>query len=234
MAAALDLARKLKKLPVAVKSAPGFVGNRMLAERSREADRLLLDGALPQDVDAAMLAFGFPMGPFAASDMAGLDVSWRARRAVGARLAVADALAEAGRFGQKTGAGYFRYKAGSREALPDPETERLIAKLADGKRRAVSAAEIVERLIYPLVNEGARLLEEGIAFRPGDIDMVQLYGYGFPAWRGGPMFYADEVGLSAVRDRLNHMARDSGEKSLIPAPLLERRIKEGRGFYPIS
>jgi 3-hydroxyacyl-CoA dehydrogenase len=234
MAAGLEIARRLKKLPVAVKAAPGFVGNRMLAERSREADRLLMDGALPQDVDAAMLEFGFPMGPFAASDMAGLDVSWRARRAVGLRLNVADALAEAGRYGQKTSAGYFRYAAGSRVPEPDPEVEKLIAKLAGGKRRAISAAEIVERLIYPLVNEGARLLEEGVALRPGDIDVVQLYGYGFPAWRGGPMFYADEVGLGVIRDRLNHMARDSGEKALIPAPLLERRIKEGRGFYPKS
>jgi 3-hydroxyacyl-CoA dehydrogenase len=231
VAAGLAVARRLKKLPVVVNASPGFVGNRMLAERSREADRLLQDGALPQDVDAAMVAFGFPMGPFAASDLAGLDVSWRARRAIGARLLVADALAEAGRFGQKTGAGYFRYEPGSRTPLPDPAAERLIAEVAGGKRRAFSAAEIVERLIYPLVNEGARLLEEGVALRPGDIDVVQLYGYGFPAWRGGPMFYADEVGLGAIRDRLNRLARDTGEKALLPAPLLERRIKEGRGFF---
>ena len=231
IAASLGVARRLKKLSVVVNAAPGFVGNRMLAERSREADRLLQDGALPQDVDAAMVAFGFPMGPFAASDLAGLDVSWRARRAIGTRLPVADALAEAGRFGQKTGAGYFRYESGSRTPLPDSEADRLIAKVAGGKRRLFSAAEIVERLIYPLVNEGARLLEEGVAFRPGDIDVVQLYGYGFPAWRGGPMFYADEVGLPAIRDRLNRLARDTGEQALLPAPLLERRVKEGRGFF---
>ncbi|HXP12052.1 MAG TPA: 3-hydroxyacyl-CoA dehydrogenase family protein, partial [Stellaceae bacterium] len=229
LATGLAVARKLKKLPILVKSSPGFVGNRMLAERSREADRLLRDGALPQEVDAAMVAFGFAMGPFAVSDLAGLDISWRARKAAGKSLPVADALAEAGRYGQKTGAGYFRYAAGSRTPEPDPEAERIIAAIA-GKRRAIPAAEIVERLIYPLVNEGARLIEEGVAQRPGDIDLVWLNGYGFPSWRGGPMFYADEVGLGVIRDRLDAMARSFGEAKLSPAPLLERRIKEGRGF----
>ncbi len=231
LASGLAVARKIRKLPVLVNASPGFVGNRMLAERSREADRLLRDGALPQDVDAAMVAFGFPMGPFAASDLAGLDISWRARKAVGTRLPVADALAEAGRYGQKTSAGYFRYAPGSRTPEPDPEVEKIIAAVAGGARRAIPAAEIVERLIYPLVNEGARLLEEGVAQRPGDIDMVWLNGYGFPAWRGGPMFYADEVGLPVIRDRLAAMARSFGEAKLSPAPLLERRIKEGSGFF---
>jgi 3-hydroxyacyl-CoA dehydrogenase len=230
LASGLAVARKLRKLPVLVNASPGFVGNRMLAERSREADRLLRDGALPQDVDSAMVAFGFPMGPFAASDLAGLDISWRARKAVGMRLPVADALAEAGRYGQKTNAGYFRYAPGSRTPEPDPEVEKIIAGVAGCPRRAIPAAEIVERLIYPLVNEGARLLEEGVAQRPGDIDMVWLNGYGFPAWRGGPIFYADEVGLPVIRDRLDAMARSFGEAKLSPAPLLERRIKEGRGF----
>ena len=233
LASAVALVRRIRKLPVVVGASPGFVGNRMLAERARECERLLQQGALPQEVDKAMTDFGFPMGPFAASDLAGNDVSWRARQGIGLKSPVADALCEAGRFGQKTGAGYYKYAPGSREAVPDPEAEKIMASVRTRlghRRREFTAAEIVERIIYPLVNEGARLLEEGVAQRPGDIDMVWLNGYGFPAWRGGPMFYADEIGLKTVRDRLDRMARDFGEPALAPAPLLERRIKEGSGF----
>ena len=234
LAASLALVRKLRKLPVVVGAAPGFVGNRMLFERAREADRLLRDGALPRDVDQAMVEFGFPMGPFAATDLAGLDISWRMRKARGISFPVADALCEAGRFGQKTGKGYYRYDGGSRDGMADDETERIVASVRERlgvTSRPVAAGVIVERLIYPMVNQAARLLESGVALRPGDIDLIWINGYGFPAWRGGPMFYADQVGLANVRDRLAHLARELGEKALAPAPLIERRVKEGRGFY---
>ncbi|MGB8182884.1 MAG: 3-hydroxyacyl-CoA dehydrogenase NAD-binding domain-containing protein, partial [Stellaceae bacterium] len=234
LAASLALVRKLRKLPVVVGAAPGFVGNRMLFERSREADRLLRDGALPRDVDQAMVEFGFSMGPFAAADLAGLDVSWRMRKAHGISFPVADALCEADRFGQKTGKGYYRYEAGSRDGVADPETDRIIAGVRERfgiTPRPIAAGVIVELLIYPMVNQAARLLEAGVALRPGDIDLIWINGYGFPAWRGGPMFYADQIGLASVRDRLAHLARELGEKALIPAPLIERRVKEGRGFY---
>lgn len=235
LASALALARKLKKLPVVVGSAPGFVGNRLLYERSRAAELLLQEGASPEQVDAAMVGFGFPMGPFAASDLAGLDVSFRARRAAGQSSPIADALAEGGRHGQKTNAGYYRYAPGSRDPEPDPGAaaiiERIRRALGTTTRRDFTAASIVERLVYPMVNEGARLLESGTALRPGDIDMVCLHGYGFPAQRGGPMFYADEVGLRLVRDALDRLAREQGDAALTPAPLIERRLKEGRGFF---
>ncbi|MDE2228583.1 MAG: enoyl-CoA hydratase/isomerase family protein [Alphaproteobacteria bacterium] len=235
VAASIALMRRLRKLPVVVGAAPGFVGNRMLFERSREADRLLRDGASPQDVDRAMVEFGFPMGPFAATDLAGLDISWRMRKARGiVEFPVADALCEAGRFGQKTGTGYYRYEAGSRQGVPDPEADRIISDVRNRLGVApqpIAAAVIVERLIYPLVNQAARLLEAGVALRPGDVDLIWINGYGFPAWRGGPMFYADQIGLESVRDRLGHLARELGEPALVPAPLIERRVKEGRGFY---
>jgi len=234
LAASLALMRRLRKLPVVVGAAPGFVGNRMLFERAREADRLLRDGASPQDIDRAMADFGFPMGPFAAADMAGLDVSWRMRQARGIAFPVADALCEAGRFGQKTGKGYYRYESGSREGLADPETERIVAGVRERlgvTARPIAAGAIVERLIYPLVNQAARLIEAGVALRPGDVDLIWINGYGFPAWRGGPMFYADQIGLENVRDRLDHLAHELGEPALVPAPLIERRVKEGRGFY---
>ncbi|MGH6995520.1 MAG: 3-hydroxyacyl-CoA dehydrogenase NAD-binding domain-containing protein, partial [Stellaceae bacterium] len=234
LAASLTLVRKLRKLPVVVGVAPGFVGNRMLFERSREAERLLRDGALPRDVDQAMVEFGFPMGPFAAADLAGLDVSWRMRKAHGIAFPVADALCEAGRYGQKTGKGYYRYEAGSREGLADPETDRIVNEVRARlgiTPKPIAAGIIVERLIYPMVNQAARLLEAGVALRPGDIDLIWINGYGFPAWRGGPMFYADQIGLANVRDRLTHLARELGEEALVPAPLIERRVTEGRGFY---
>jgi 3-hydroxyacyl-CoA dehydrogenase len=231
---ALALMRRLHKLPVVVGAAPAFIGNRMMFERSREADRLLRDGASPQQVDEAMVDFGFPMGPFAAADLAGLDVSWRMRQARGLSFPVADALCEVGRFGQKTGKGYYRYENGGREPLPDADADQIIADVRTrfgATPRPIAAGVVVERLIYPLINQAARLLEAGTALRPGDIDLIWINGYGFPAWRGGPMFYADQIGLATIRDRLDHLARELGEKALVPAALIERRIKEGRGFY---
>ncbi|MGP0092199.1 MAG: 3-hydroxyacyl-CoA dehydrogenase NAD-binding domain-containing protein, partial [Xanthobacteraceae bacterium] len=213
LASTLAAARRLGKVPVVVGVCHGFVGNRMLRLRSVEAERMLLEGALPQDVDAAIVAFGFPMGPFAMSDLAGLDVSWRMRKAQGLRAVVADALCEAGRFGQKTRRGFYRYEEGSRTPQPDPEVEGIIAESSAKlgvTRRAIPAEEILERLLFPMINEGARILEEKIAQRPGDVDVIWVYGYGWPVWRGGPMYYADQIGLPAVRDRLAFYAGRSG------------------------
>lgn len=233
LASAISLARRIGKIPVVVGVCHGFVGNRMLRVRSIEAERLLLEGALPAQVDAAMTEFGFPMGPFATSDLAGLDISWRMRKAEGARADIADALCEAGRFGQKTMKGFYRYEPGSREPKPDADVAALIEKASARlgiSRRVIENGEIVERLLFPMINEGARILEEGIAARPGDIDVIWVYGYGFPAWRGGPMFYADHIGLADVRDRLASFATATGNERHQPAPLLARLASEGRGF----
>ena len=181
--------------------------------------------------------FGLPMGPFAMSDLAGLDVSWRIRKARGVRAAIADALCEAGRYGQKTGEGYYRYESGSRTPVPDAQVERLIVETSARlgiERRAIDSREILERMIFPMINEGARILEEGIAVRPGDIDVIWVYGYGWPVWRGGPMFYADQVGLATIRDRLAGYAARTGDASLEPAPLLTRLAAEGRGFASLG
>jgi 3-hydroxyacyl-CoA dehydrogenase len=233
LATAVTLGRRLGKVPVTVSVCYGFVGNRMLARRSVEAERLLLEGALPQQVDAAVTEFGFPMGPFAMADMAGLDVGWRIRKGRGERNEIEDALCEAGHFGQKTGKGYFRYETGSRTPLPDPEVERTIldaSSRAGVARRAIGQEEIVERMIYPMINEGARILEEGIAARPSDIDVIWVYGYGWPVWRGGPMYYADRLGLAHLRDRLTLYAERSGDETLRPATRISRLAAKGRGF----
>ncbi|MGA7329811.1 MAG: 3-hydroxyacyl-CoA dehydrogenase NAD-binding domain-containing protein [Rhodomicrobium sp.] len=234
----LELAPKLGKVPVTVGVCYGFVGNRMLARRSQQGERLLLEGALPQQIDAAMVNFGFRMGPFAAGDLAGLDVGWRIRKATGASAPVGDALCEQGRFGQKTGKGYYLYPNGSRTGVPDPEVENLIKQLSEKKsiqRWTIEEAEIVERLIYPMVNEGARILSEGIAARTSDIDVIWINGYGWPAWRGGPMYYADQLGVSQVASRLERFALATGDESLHPAPVLQELAKGGRKFaeaYP--
>src|SRR5712671_7824246 len=233
LATAVTLGRRIGKVPVTVGVCYGFVGNRMLARRSVETERLLLEGALPQEVDTAVAAFGFPMGPFAMADMAGLDVGWRIRKGRGERNEIEDALCEAGHYGQKTGKGYFRYDAGSRTPLPDPEVEKIILETSSRlgvNRRPFGAEEIVERMIFPMINEGARILDEGIATRPGDIDVIWVYGYGWPVWRGGPMYYADRLGLGHIRDRLTFYADRSRDESLRPAPLLARLAAEGRGF----
>ncbi len=233
LATAVQIGSRLAKVPVVVGVCHGFVGNRMLAARSVQAERLLIEGALPQDVDAAITGFGFRMGPFAMSDLAGLDIGWRIRKATGKTAPVADALCEAGRFGQKTGKGYYLYQPGDRTPRPDPEVARLIEAVSARlgiARRPIAAAEIVERLIYPMINEGARILDEGIAARPGDIDVVWLHGYNWPAWRGGPMHHADSIGLAEVAARLAAFAAQSGDASLAPAPLLQRLAARGEGF----
>ncbi len=233
LATAIAVGKRIGKVVAVVGVCDGFVGNRMLARRSIQAERLLLEGALPQEVDAVVTGFGFPMGPFAMGDLAGLDVGWRIRKARGTKAPVSDALCEAGRYGQKTGAGYYRYESGSRTPTPDPEVERIVVAAsaqAGVARRTISRDEILERMIYPMINEGARILQEGIAARPGDIDIIWIYGYGWPVWRGGPMFYADQVGLATIRDRLAHYAEHQDDPTLAPAPLLAKLAAEGQGF----
>lgn len=233
LVSAMEIGKRIGKLPVTVGVCYGFVGNRMLHARGGQVERLLLEGASPADIDAAATAFGFLMGPCAVGDLAGLDVGWRIRKERGTKAIVADAICELGRFGQKTGNGYFRYEAGARTPLPDPAIDTLIARLAAESgitRREIAPQEIQDRLILPLVNEGARILDEGIAERPGDIDLIWINGYGFPVGRGGPMFYADSLGLAEVVARLAHYAAVTGDEKLKPAPLLHQLASEGRSF----
>jgi 3-hydroxyacyl-CoA dehydrogenase len=239
LATAMKLARTIKKVGVVAGVCDGFIGNRMLHAYFREAGFLLEEGALPQQVDRVIESFGFAMGPFRVSDLAGLDVGWYIRkRQAATRPAhlryskVADQICELGRFGQKTGAGWYRYEAGNRTPIPDPEIEALIfkaSKEAGIERREITDQEILERCMYALVNTGAKILEEGIALRASDIDVVYIYGYGFPRFRGGPMFYADSVGLDQVYEAVK---RFHGQHGVFwePAPLLERLAREGGRF----
>jgi 3-hydroxyacyl-CoA dehydrogenase len=230
---AIDIGRRIGKVSVVSGVCFGFIGNRMLERRSSEAERIILEGALPRQVDQAIAEFGFPMGPFAMGDLAGIDVGWRVRQGTGAKAEISDALYAMGRYGQKTGKGYYLYEDGSRVPRPDPEIDALIlaaSKRLGIERRPVPKDEIVERMLYPMINEGARILAEGIAMRPGDIDVTWVYGYGWPAFRGGPMYYADHVGLRRIADRLGVYAAQTGDKTLEPAPLLTKLASEGKGF----
>lgn len=233
IATALDLGHRLGKLPVVVGVCHGFVGNRILAKRSAAAERLLLAGALPHEIDRAVTDFGFRMGPFAMADLAGLDIGWRTRKATGGTAPVADALCDQGRFGQKTGRGFYLYPEGARKGVRDPEVEALIRRLSDEHgitRRSFSAQEIVARLFYPMINEGAKILDEGIATRSSDIDLVWINGYGWPAWTGGPMHWAGGVGLSTIVAKLDELAAETGDDALKPAALLRRLASEGATF----
>jgi 3-hydroxyacyl-CoA dehydrogenase len=240
LATVMQLAKKIGKVAVVSGVCDGFIGNRMVARYAAAAHDLIMAGALPAQVDKALEEFGMAMGPFRMSDLAGLDIGWAGRKRRAAEFPdrdlsnVADDLCEAGRFGQKTGAGWYRYEAGSRNAIPDPAVTTIIEKYRTQKGiapRKISNEEIVERCIYALVNEGARIVEDGIAQRSSDIDIVYLNGYGFPAWRGGPMFYADQVGLSEVARRLRHIAaQPRAEAFWTPAPLLVRLAEEGKTF----
>ena len=210
LATAIAVGRKIGKVPVVVGVCHGFVGNRMLSRAAIEAERLLLEGALPQDVDARAGRIRLPDGTVRDERSRRLDVGWRI--AQGARRARRDRrrACEQGRFGQKTGRASIVYEAGSRTPIPDPEVEELIvaaSKRLGITRRPIDKKEIVERLIFPMINEGARILEEGIAQRPGDIDVIWVYGYGLPVWRGGPMYYADRSGSPYIRDRLASFRR---------------------------
>ena len=240
LATSLQLAKQIKKVAVVSGVCDGFIGNRMLARYGAAAQGLINAGALPQQIDGALQKFGLAMGPFRMGDLAGLDIGWATRKRKAAEAGVemkpivADKLCEAGRFGQKTGAGWYRYEAGNRTPLPDSVTEQLIAdyRAAHGiTPRKIGDEEIVERCIFALVNEGARILEEGIAARASDIDLVYLNGYGFPLRRGGPMLYADTVGLPQVVRSLRRFAAEPGaDASWQPAPLLVRLAEEGRSF----
>jgi 3-hydroxyacyl-CoA dehydrogenase len=205
----------------------------MVAKRGAQVDRLLQQGALPQEVDGALKAFGFPMGPLAINDMSGLDIGYAIRKRRGTQFPAADAIAESGRLGQKTSKGYYRYEPGSRTPLPDPEVADLIAEVSARlgvRRRSFTREEMIERMVFPLINEGARILEVGIAARASDVDAVWINGYGFPRWRGGPMFHADAVGLSRVVEGLRTFAEESGDDSLEPAPLLCLLAESGSSF----
>ena len=233
LATAVAIGRRIGKAPAVVGVCHGFVGNRIQRFRTVEAERVLIEGALPQEVDAAMTEFGFPMGPLAAGDLAGLDISWSMRKAQGLTAEIADALCERGHYGQKTGRGFYRYEPGSRAPKPDPEVEQLIVATSARlgvTRRSFEKNEIVERLLFPVINEGARVLDEGIAARPGDIDVIWVFGYAFPPWRGGIMHWADTLGLAYVRDRLTEFAARTGDERHKPAPLLAKLAAEGKGF----
>ena len=243
IATAMAVGKRIGKVPVLVGVCDGFVGNRMLAHYGRQAHDMIIEGALPQQVDGALYEFGLAMGPFAMGDLAGLDVGWRIRKRRMAELGlnrsddpVGDALCEKGRYGQKTGAGWYRYDKGSRAPRPDPEVEAMIVAESERRgvaRREIGAGEIVERCMYQLVNEGAEILEEGIALRAGDIDAIYANGYGFPRWRGGPMFYADTVGLRTVYDAVSRYYDTLGE-AWRPAPLLERLARAGETFNDVN
>ncbi|HYL98602.1 MAG TPA: 3-hydroxyacyl-CoA dehydrogenase NAD-binding domain-containing protein [Blastocatellia bacterium] len=243
IATSMALAKKLKKVGVLVGNCWGFVGNRMVGPYTRESQFLLEEGARVQDVDSALYEFGMAMGPFAMSDLAGVDVGWRVKEErkhmmpAGERTSkIVDRLYELGRYGQKTGSGYYKYEAGNRTPIPDAEVEKIIeecAKESGISRRTVSAEEIIDRTMYALVNEGARILEEGIALRAVDIDIIYAFGYGFPAHRGGPMWYADTVGLKRVYEKVLEFERQHG-KMWSPAPLLKRLAEQGRSFADLD
>jgi 3-hydroxyacyl-CoA dehydrogenase len=238
IATCMQLSKKIGKIGVLVGNCRGFVGNRMFHPYVRESVFLLEEGASVEAVDSAMYEFGMAMGPLAVGDLAGLDVGWRIRKEYrhlekpGIRQAFAgDSLCEMGRYGQKTGAGWYKYDE-NRRALPDPEVAQLVRKWAAEAgiaQRQISREEIVDRCVYALVNEGARILEDGYALRAVDIDIIYLNGYGFPAYRGGPMWYADAVGLKKVFDRVEEFHRQHGEL-WEPAPLLKRLAEEGMKF----
>ncbi len=239
LATTMALGKKIKKVPVVSGVCDGFIGNRMLEKYGQQSLFLIDEGCSPQQVDAAVQKWGMAMGPLTMGDMAGLDIGWEIRkrryieRPSFLYSKVGDKIAELGRYGQKTGKGWYLYEAGSRKPVPDPAVDKVIAeyrKANNIKTRAISDEEIVERLIYALVNEGAYILEEGIALRASDIDMVYLTGYGFPPYRGGPMFYADTVGLPKVLASIEKFQQGYMGEVWKPAPLLVKLAKEGKRF----
>jgi len=245
IATTMKVSKTIKKVGVLAGNCDGFIGNRMLFKYFDQAQFLLEEGALPQDVDKALYDFGFAMGPFAMSDLAGNDVSWRIRQRHKSEAPAdapysgraADLICEDGRYGQKTGAGWYDYEPGNRTPLQSDTVKDAILKASEEKgikRRSIDDEEIFKRCIYALVNEGAKILEEGIALRAKDIDVVYVYGYGFPIYRGGPMFFADQMGLRNVLEDIRRF-RDEGPHGSVwePAPLLEKLVKEGKSFGDI-
>jgi 3-hydroxyacyl-CoA dehydrogenase len=242
LATVMALAKKIKKTAVVSGVCDGFIGNRMIEQYGRQAGFLLDEGARPQQVDKAIEKFGLAMGPFRMGDLAGNDIGWAIRKRRYAEKPdmkyskTADLLCELGRFGQKTGAGWYDYQAGKRDAIPDAEVvNKMIESTAPAlgiTPRKISDEEIVQRLVFALVNEGAHILEEGIASKASDIDMVYLTGYGFPLHRGGPMNYADQVGLFNVVQAMNRFAKNPLDDAAFwqPAPLLAKLAAEGKTF----
>jgi 3-hydroxyacyl-CoA dehydrogenase len=229
IATAMKLAKTIGKVAVLVGVAYGFVGNRLLAQRTREAQKLILEGPMPWDVDRVIYDFGLPMGPFAMADLAGLDLGWVKEES--ASRTVREVLCEMDRRGQKTGAGFYDYDA-ERKAQPSPVTEKVIKDFmakTGAVARTVSDAEILERCLYPMVNEGAKILAEGKASRASDIDVVWVNGYGWPTYRGGPMYWADQVGLDKILAKLKEFQATLGD-DFKPAPLLEKLVAEGKKF----
>ena len=240
LATAIDTAKRIKKFGVVAGVCFGFIGNRMMAEGfHREADQMLLEGASPQQIDQVMYDFGFPMGPFAMHDMAGVDIMHSILKTTGKKennrepyFNVLYQVGELGRFGQKTGSGFYRYDEGSRRPLHDPVTDALILQEAERlgiKRTTIENTEIEQRCMYSLINEGAKILEEGIAYRPGDIDVIWSYGYGFPRFRGGPMYMADQIGLETIYEAVMSYQDKFGDY-WTPAPLLETLARDRKTF----
>jgi 3-hydroxyacyl-CoA dehydrogenase len=239
LATVMQLSKKIGKTAVVSGVCDGFIGNRMIEQYGRQAGFLLDEGALPQQVDRAIEKFGFAMGPFRMGDLAGNDIGWaiRKRRAIDKPDMIysksADLLCELGRYGQKTGAGWYDYKPGDRTAYPSQQVNEMVVQHSKDiglTRRHISDEEIVERLVYSLVNEGAHILQEGIAAKASDIDIVYLAGYGFPIWRGGPMFYADSVGLYNVLAAMRRYAKGHEGSAWEPAPLLVQLAEAGKSF----
>jgi len=236
MATVMSIGKKMGKAAVVSLNAPGFIGNRMLAGYTYQANMLLLEGALPNQVDSALESFGMSMGPFRMMDLVGLDLGWRARKLADMETPLAnkisDALCEQDRFGQKTSKGFYNYSEGSRAPNAAPENEPIYKEISEQnniERREISDQEIIDRCILALVNEGARILEEGVAQRSGDMDIVYINGYGFPIWRGGPMFYANQLGLSEVINKMNGFS-ELDAHFWKPAPLLRKLADESGTF----
>ncbi|MCF8110185.1 MAG: enoyl-CoA hydratase/isomerase family protein [Desulfobacteraceae bacterium] len=235
LATALAIARKIRKIAAVVGVCYGFAGNRMFAQRKRESERLVLEGAPPTQIDKVIYDFGFPMGPFALADLIGIDVGWDRDNSNSRTLQ--EVLCEMGRLGQKSGAGYYKYEKGSRTPIQDPEVEKIIADFAAKqgikRRDDITDEEILERCIYPIINEGAKIIEEKIAVRPSDLDVIWVNGYGWPIYRGGPMFYADLVGLDKVLETMKKYEAKFGDEWK-PAGLLEKLVNEGKKFGDLN
>jgi 3-hydroxyacyl-CoA dehydrogenase len=226
----MSFAKRIKKVAVLVGVCPGFVGNRMLFRRQEQAQQLLMEGALPQQIDKVLVEFGLPMGPFQMSDLAGLDLGWNKENSSGATIA--ERLCEADRRGQKTGAGYYDYDE-DRQPSPSPLVADIIGEFvakAGKQQREISDQEILERCIYPMINEGAKILDEGIAIRASDIDVAWVYGYGWPVYHGGPMHYANNVGLGKIADKMREYKQQTGDTNWEPCKLLSDLAKQGKGF----
>lgn len=238
---AMALGKRLGKVSVMAGNCPGFIGNRMLGGYTRQAAMMILEGATPAQVDKVIYDFGLAMGPFAMNDMVGLDLGWRARKMMGGTNEVTaripDELCELGRYGQKNGKGYYRYEEGDRTPLPDPEADAVIAKVSEDlgyTRKDFSDDEILKRCMYPLVNIGAKLLQEGHALRAGDIDTVYVNGYGFPTYVGGPMWFADTQGLDNVLADIERFYEETGDDVWQPADLLRKLVAEGKNFASLD